>query len=284
MMIIAIAAAEKKITVAFHVDDILVTCQLDSAIDDLVTHLQCNFKEISAVRGNKHSYLAMNLEVDVRGIHLDMMGYIDKCLEGKSTKKHVKSPATDDLFDTPEESEALSEAGKKRFHSDVAKLLYLAKRTKPDILTAVSHLSSRVDHPTEKDQQKLDRVFSYIACTREDKLTFTAGAPVLIHAYIDASFGVHADGTSRTGVVLMMAGAIVGAWSGKQKLVTKSSTEAEIVGLSDSLSHVLWARELLQAQGYVMQPSDPRYFRTTKESLKSWAMGGTQSTGQSILV
>jgi hypothetical protein len=58
--------------------------------------------------------------------------------------------------------------------------------------------------------------------------------------YIDASFGVHADGTSRTGVVLMLAGAIVGAWSGKQKLVTKSSTEAEIVGLSDGLSHVLW--------------------------------------------
>jgi hypothetical protein len=120
----------------------------------------------------------------------------------------VKSPATDDLFNTPEESKALSEAGRKIFHSGVAKLLYLAKRTKPDILTAVSYLSSRVDRPTEDDQQKLDRVFSYIACTREDKLTFTAGAPVLIHAYIDASFGVHADGASRTGVVLMMAGAL----------------------------------------------------------------------------
>jgi hypothetical protein len=137
----------QQITVAFHVDDLLVTCRLDSAIDDLVRHLQCNFKEISVVRGNKHSYLAMNLEVDARGIHLDMMGYIDKCLEGRSTRKVVKSPATDDLFDTPEESEALCEAGKKMFHSDVAKLLYLAKRTKPDILTAVSHLSSRVDRP-----------------------------------------------------------------------------------------------------------------------------------------
>jgi hypothetical protein len=58
-----------------------------------------------------------------------MMGYIDKCLEGRSTRKHVKSPATDDLFNTPEESEALSEVGKKMFHSDAAKLLYLAKRT-----------------------------------------------------------------------------------------------------------------------------------------------------------
>lgn len=87
----------------------------------------------------------------------------------------------------------------------MAKLLYLAKRTKPDIFTAVSHLAARVDHPTEDDQLKLDRMYSYVACTREDKLTFTAGGPVLIHAYIDASFGVHSDGTSRTGVVLMMA-------------------------------------------------------------------------------
>jgi hypothetical protein len=67
-----------------------------------------------------------------------MMGYIDKCLKGR---KHVKSPATDDLFNTPEKSDALGEGGMKMFHSDVAKLLYLAKRTKPYILTAVSHLS-----------------------------------------------------------------------------------------------------------------------------------------------
>ena len=78
-----------------------------------------------------------------------MMAYIDKCLEGRS-------PATDDLFITQEEIEALSEARKKMFQSDVAKLLYLGKRTKRNILTAVSHLSSRVDHPTEDDQQKLD--------------------------------------------------------------------------------------------------------------------------------
>ena len=246
----------KQITVAFHVDDLLVTCQLDSAIDDLIRHLQDNFKEISVVRGSKHSYLAMNIEVDDQGIHLDMIGYIDKCLEGRITKKHVQSPATDDLFGTPEESKGLDEIEQKKFHSDVAKLLYLAKRTKPDILTAVSHLSSRVDCPTADDKQKLDRVFDYIASTRSDKLMFAAGAPVSMQAYIDASFGVHADGTSRTGVVLMMAGAVVGAWSGKQKLVTKSSTEAEIVGLSDGLSHALWARELLQGQGYAMPPTE----------------------------
>ena len=55
-------------------------------------------------------------------------------------------------------------------------------------------------------------------------------------------------------MVLMMANVGVGGWSGKQKLVTKSSTEAEVVGLSDGLTHVLWAREFLTAQGHNVSP------------------------------
>jgi hypothetical protein len=47
---------------------------------------------------------------------------------------------------------------------------------------------------------------------------------------------------------------MVGAWSGKQKLVSKSSTEAELIALSDGLSHVLWASLWLQAQGHDVKP------------------------------
>ncbi len=67
--------------------------------------------------------------------------------------------------------------------------------------------------------------------------------------YIDASHAVHHDRTSRSGVVIMLAGAIIGACSGKQKLVLKSSTETELVALSDGLSHVLWVLLCLEGQG-----------------------------------
>jgi hypothetical protein len=111
----------QQITVAFHVDGHLVTCQLDSAIEDLVTHLQCNFKEIS--------WSAMNLEVDVRGIHLDIHDGLHRQVPGREKHQKTREISGYDLFNTPEESEALSEVGKKMFHSDVAKLLYLATRT-----------------------------------------------------------------------------------------------------------------------------------------------------------
>jgi hypothetical protein len=44
--------------------------------------------------------------------------------------------------------------------------------------------------------------------------------------------------------------------SSKQKIVTKSSTEAELVGLSDSLGQVIWSRDFLVEQGYTMRPAD----------------------------
>ncbi len=45
------------------------------------------------------------------------------------------------------------------------------------------------------------------------------------------------------------------SYSWKQKINTKSSTEAELVGVDDSLGYILWARYFLLAQGYDMQPS-----------------------------
>jgi hypothetical protein len=42
--------------------------------------------------------------------------------------------------------------------------------------------------------------------------------------------------------------------STKQKIVTKSSTEAELVGLLDSVSQSIHMRNFLIAQGYTMGP------------------------------
>ena len=45
------------------------------------------------------------------------------------------------------------------------------------------------------------------------------------------------------------------AKSTKQRLVTRSSTEAEIVAFSDNCSPVIWSRDFLIAQGYDMPPA-----------------------------
>jgi hypothetical protein len=45
------------------------------------------------------------------------------------------------------------------------------------------------------------------------------------------------------------------SYSWKQKINTKSSTEAKLVGVDDVLGYILWARYFMQEQGYDTDPS-----------------------------
>ena len=66
--------------------------------------------------------------------------------------------------------------------------------------------------------------------------------------YGDASYAIHEDATSRTGVVVMMCGGVIATISTKQKLVTKSSTEAELVALCEATTWALVMKNFLQQQ------------------------------------
>ena len=89
-----------------------------------------------------------------------------------------------------------------------------------------------------EDQQKLERLLGYLKRTREWKCRLQPQGVFSVVAYVDASFAIHADSKSQTGCVIFVAGVPVYCSSKKQKCMTKSPTEAELVGLSDSLSFV----------------------------------------------
>ena len=48
----------------------------------------------------------------------------------------------------------------------------------------------------------------------------------------------------------MLGRATIYVKSSKQKIVTRSSTESELVGISDALSQILWTREYLLSSGF----------------------------------
>jgi hypothetical protein len=76
-----------------------------------------------------------------------------------------------------------------------------------------------------------------------------------LHAYVDASYGVHEDGKSHTGAVMTLGCGAIYARSSKQKIVCKSSTEAELVAITDSIGEVIWLRGFLVALGYALPPA-----------------------------
>ena len=58
--------------------------------------------------------------------------------------------------------------------------------------------------------------------------------------YVDASFAVQTDMRSHTGGFMTTGKGGAYVQSSKQKLKTKSSTEAKLVGVDDVLAQVIW--------------------------------------------
>ena len=68
--------------------------------------------------------------------------------------------------------------------------------------------------------------------------------------WTDASFAVHHDMKSHTGGAMSLGKGAIYSSSIKQHLATKSSTEAEIVGINDVMPQVLWTQYFLEVQGH----------------------------------
>jgi hypothetical protein len=120
-------------------------------------------------------------------------------------------------------------------------------------LLAVNFLTTRVQAPTYDDLIKLNRVLKYLNKTKDRVLKLKIGSTVFVHAYVDAAFGVHdQDGKSHTGAIIGIGDALaILVKSNKQKLiVTKSSTEAELIAVTDVMGDILDLKGFVEEMGY----------------------------------
>jgi hypothetical protein len=244
-------------TIAVHVDDLMVTSINSGMIESVANGLIKRYGDITRKDGPIVNYLGMVFDITTAGeARVSMTGYVEDMLRESETIGGAKTPATEGLFDVREGCDMASEEHRMRFHRHVAKILYLAKRARPDCLTAVAYLATRVTRCTVDDLSKLDRLLKYISATRDRGVVFAAGKKgIEVSVLIDAAYGVHPDGKSHTGscVVIGERGA-VHSKSAKQQIVTKSSTEAELVALSDSTNQALHMRQFILGQGHKCGP------------------------------
>ena len=82
------------------------------------------------------------------------------------------------------------------------------------------------------------------------KLTIGGDSITNMSSWVDVSYGVHADCKSHTGGCISFGYGVLLTKCQKQKLNVKSSTEGEIVGVSDFLPNMIWARMFLGEQGF----------------------------------
>jgi hypothetical protein len=262
-------------TVCLYVDDLLITCRDQATVTAVIEQITGVYRAVTTSVGKQHEYLGMALDFTKRGVcEVSMDGYIKTVLEGYGGESMV-TPALPTLFDIRDDRPLLGATQKQEFHTAVARLLYLAKRVRPDILTAVSFLATRVTAPIDDDMKKLERVLGYIKGTADMKMCLGFDPEMQMSAYVDASYGVHSDRKGHTGGSLCLGKGSFGCKSVKQKIVSKSSTEAELVGVSDYISQVLWARNFLIEQGH---PQDPTIIWQDNKSAIQLEMKGVQAS------
>ena len=124
---------------------------------------------------------------------------------------------------------------------------------------------------------KLLRVLEYVKGSIN--LVYTMGADSLnrVHSWVDASYAVHPDMKSHTGGITSFGlGGFMGK-STKQKLNTKSSTEAELIGASYYLPNMIWLKLFMETQGHKMNEI---VFEQDNDSAIWMETNGRMSAGQ----
>ena len=250
----------KQFTVCWHVDDLKVSHKEPKVVDEFLAwckekYEDKNIGELKTVRGKLHTYLGMTLDYRTLGeVKLSMLDYVKEVINAYPYPNELKKPVTtlaaDHLFKI-RETKKLKPEHARIFHNIVAKGLFLCQRSRADIQLVIAFLTTRVRDPDEDDWKKLKRMLQYLNCTKNlvTSLRANEGATV-VKWFIDAAFAVHADFKSHTGGASTLGKGSITTISNKQKLNTKSSTEAELVGVDDASGHVFWTRELLNEQGY----------------------------------
>jgi hypothetical protein len=235
---------EKRFTLLLHVDDILALVDQEES-DHLLGRLKRRFGEVQFEIGEDMSYLGMNISIRDEGTTIDMSFYVSQVLEGEDVEVEA-SPTTKASYNVDENARKLDEEDRKWFHSKTAKLLYLAKLARPDILTAVIFLCTRVQGATYKDREKLKKVLGYLKGTADKKLFLHTQKEKKIVADVDAAYTVHSDSKSHSGIMIYVGDTLAYVSSKKQKCMSKSPTEAELIALTDNLGLIELFREFLE--------------------------------------
>jgi Reverse transcriptase (RNA-dependent DNA polymerase) len=271
-------------TVTWHVDD-LKSSHVDAKVnDEFLLWLEKMYGDkdiapVKATRGKIHDYLAMKLDYSEKGkLKLNMVDYVDNMIQDFPEEVTTSNyPWNENLFKVDPSEKQLPKEQRELFHTFVAKALFLCKRARPDIQPAIAFLTTRVKSPDRQDWAKLLKVMGYLKKTRQDVMVLHADESGEIIWHVDAAFAVHNDKKSHTGATMSLGGGGIMSLSTKQKVNTRSSTEAELVSLDDIIAKVIWTKLFLQAQDYKVKQNI--IMRDNISSMKL-EMNGKTSSGK----
>ena len=240
--VLLLRKGSKRLYVCLHVDDMLVAYN-DVDMYNAFTHmLTSNLAGITKQESQSLSFLGTSIEIKGNTVSVSRPGYIANLISKYAVVSNASSPCAGSLFESIPTGDTLPAYA---LHSKIMELRYLDD-VRPVIKFVCSVLTTCMSKPTVGLDQAANRVLQYLRGTIDKKLIFVAPDVVQLFAYVDASYCV--DDTMSWYCVWVQLGTRNAPFHlkcGKIKAVCRSSTEAELFALNESISDVLHYIDLL---------------------------------------
>jgi len=231
--------ASDHVLLNLHVDDMLTSYHHDSTIHYIKKKLLEKYDDITLHTGTNLNFLGINIiqSDDLSRISLSQKGYINNLLDKFAITEISEYPSP---LSFNENLNAASEAyhNVSQYCSVITSLLYLAQRTRPDILKEVILLSTKNQAPTNINYDQAIKILRYIKNTHQLSLDICCRNLEII-VYADASFKSHFDRKSHTGGAIYIGNdnSAIKCISKRQSITSLSSFEAELIAISDVFKH-----------------------------------------------
>ena len=153
-------------------------------------------------------------------------------------------------------------------------------RTRPNIATAVAHKQTNCSAPRDIDNRDLAYMIGFLANNLNAGMVIDC-RDTQLYLYVDVGHATHTDKKSHTGALVTMGklgeGGVPIIWKSlKQKVVSLSSTSAELIGLSDMFDLIQCAHELVT---FLQVPQDTPFtvFQDNTSTITIAYMGRSSS-------
>ena len=234
---------ETKVIVFIYVDDVLIMAKPEhlQRIEAFKATVRQKY-EITDM-GEAISFLNIRILRDLKAKKLWICqdGYIDKLAARfgvDATAMKVATPLASSYHPQPFHGQATT-SHIAEMQEKVGSILYPALVSRPDVSFAASQLAQHATNPSPDHLRQANRVLSYLLTTKYLAIEFSAPAEVeasndeILELSSDASFADDLQTRKSTqGMLMRMFGGPIMWQSSKQKTVTTSTTEAELLSLS----------------------------------------------------
>jgi hypothetical protein len=144
------------------------------------------------------------------------------------------------------EGEALSAEDATKYRSIIGALQYLTF-THPDISFLVNKVCQYLHSPTSIHWTIVKRILQFLKHTLRSGLHIRASPSTMVSAFSNADWVGCANDRKSTGGFAVFLGPNLISWCAKkQKIVSRSSTEAEYKAMADATVEIIWVQSVLQ--------------------------------------